>query len=400
MKYFDVIVIGGGLAGASAAFALSRRGARVMIVESMPFLGAKASGNALGLLSPYYAYRDSPLASFYTDAFRWSRQLVEISGVPHFPAGAIQLPSTRRLGSLLDELAASASNPELFRRVSSAEASELAGAEISTHALYAARATHLRPTDLIHALVAASGAFVSTGTRAAAIAYDDCWKVTLANGSLDRVSARCVVLCGAYECASIAQAQWLPLEPIRGQTALVRSTSVSSRLRVPVCFDGYITPARDGLHLLGAHYRHGDDRNESSTEDTESMVDRLSHWLPSLHLNADSVDSARVCFRTSTIDRLPYIGRVPDFACMRVQADRFQSGTSIEERVPVHYYEGLYISAGHGSRGLLSCPYAGEIIARLVYREPLDEHTNAASIVDPSRTVYKLLKRGECPRRT
>jgi tRNA 5-methylaminomethyl-2-thiouridine biosynthesis bifunctional protein len=106
--------------------------------------------------------------------------------------------------------------------------------------------------------------------------------------------------------------------------------------------------------------------------------------------STDTTDP-RVCFRTSTIDRLPYIGALPDFHAMQQEASQYQSGTDLQKRVPIRFLEGVYMHLGHGSRGLLSCPLGAEIIARSICGEELKEFEKAASVVDPARLPYRLL---------
>jgi hypothetical protein len=52
-RYYDVIVAGGGLAGAAAAMAAAREGANVLIIEKYGFLGGMATA---GLVNPFMPY--------------------------------------------------------------------------------------------------------------------------------------------------------------------------------------------------------------------------------------------------------------------------------------------------------------------------------------------------------
>ena len=158
-----------------------------------------------------------------------------------------------------------------------------------------------------------------------------------------------------------------------------------------LCFGGYLTPAIDDEHLLGAHYRHDDDNQEPSDEDTAEIVRVAAQSVSSLGITISDARSARVCFRTSTIDRLPYIGQLPNFTEMESEARSYRSGTDLRRKVALREYAGLYVSAGHGSRGLLTGPLGGEIIARLINNEPLDSLQAAATLCDPARIPHRLL---------
>jgi tRNA 5-methylaminomethyl-2-thiouridine biosynthesis bifunctional protein len=134
----------------------------------------------------------------------------------------------------------------------------------------------------------------------------------------------------------------------------------SQTLRTVISYDGYITPSYDGVHFIGAHYRHHDMNETPTNEDTTEILSRLYRTFPTI--SDLGVTSSRVCFRASTHDRMPYIGALP-----------FQGN------------EGLFINAGHGSRGLITAPLGGEIIARHITNEPLGELEEPASIVSTAR---------------
>src|SRR5262245_64304488 len=64
---FDVIVAGSGSAGSTAAIAAARQGARVLLVEKLPFLG----GNSTAVLDTFYG--------FYAPG---SRSVQVVAGIP------------------------------------------------------------------------------------------------------------------------------------------------------------------------------------------------------------------------------------------------------------------------------------------------------------------------------
>jgi glycine/D-amino acid oxidase-like deaminating enzyme len=96
----DVIVVGGGVAGLSAALAARDAGARVLLLEGAAQLGQGATGQNAGILSagmnmPLYSVSlISPEAAMWTETTSVLLALVEEAGTP----GAIL--SARRTGSL------------------------------------------------------------------------------------------------------------------------------------------------------------------------------------------------------------------------------------------------------------------------------------------------------------
>jgi glycine/D-amino acid oxidase-like deaminating enzyme len=103
---------------------------------------------------------------------------------------------------------------------------------------------------------------------------------------------------------------------------------------------------------------------EPNDGDTTEILSRLYRTLPTI--SNLSVTSSRVCFRASTHDRMPYIGALP-----------LSSNLT------------LFINAGHGSRGLLTAPLGGEIIARLMHSEALGNFEEAATISAAARLAKR-----------
>ncbi len=388
---FDAVVIGGGLAGASAAHALARRGLAVCLCEAQPSLALGASGNPYGLLMPYISDRESPFAELYSSGFLFSLALFQehfADSAPFAKSGGLQLPATERLRKLIAGRTSLVHAPTV-RRLSPTESSEVAGIRLSSPAFYAPLAGFISPPRLVRAMSALPKISVMHRAVCRITPNVSGWSCHLAGQVA--LSCKILVVANAFEARSLPQLAWLPLEPVRGQTCLLKGSGSSAALRTLVCFDGYITPLSEGRHLLGAHYRHGDLRRAPDDDDTQEILQRAAAWLPSLSLSASSPYDSRVCFRTSTLDRLPYIGEIPDVAQMSRDAAQFQSGTDVLSKVPTQRLPRAFISAGHGSRGLHSCPIAGEIIARLACDEPMAELRGVAQACDPLRIARRVV---------
>ncbi|MEE4465394.1 bifunctional tRNA (5-methylaminomethyl-2-thiouridine)(34)-methyltransferase MnmD/FAD-dependent 5-carboxymethylaminomethyl-2-thiouridine(34) oxidoreductase MnmC, partial [Azotobacter chroococcum] len=60
---------------------------------------------------------------------------------------------------------------------------------------------------------------------------------------------------------------------------------------------------------------------------------------------------------------------------------------------PCPWLDGLYVSSGHGSRGLLSAPLAGELLAAWLDDEPLPVPRAVAEACHPNRFGLRRLIR-------
>jgi tRNA 5-methylaminomethyl-2-thiouridine biosynthesis bifunctional protein len=57
------------------------------------------------------------------------------------------------------------------------------------------------------------------------------------------------------------------------------------------------------------------------------------------------------------------------------------------------YIPGLYVSSGHGSRGLLSCLLSSELLAKVINNEDCIESQPLIKSLNPTRFLIRDLKR-------
>ena len=132
----------------------------------------------------------------------------------------------------------------------------------------------------------------------------------------------------------------------------------STRLRAPVCREGYVTPALDGMHCVGASYDPGSAAVEERWQDHVGNLERLARLLPDTACGIEAGGlSGRVALRAVAPDRMPIAG--PAAADM----------------------PGVHLCVGLASRGLAFAPLIAEMIACMIAGEPLPiERTLAAKL--------------------
>ena len=147
----------------------------------------------------------------------------------------------------------------------------------------------------------------------------------------------------------------LPLRSVRGQLSWAEAEP-GRPLDAIVCREGYVTPARDGRHIVGATFQRDDADLNPRDEDDETNRWRLGRLVPGW--GDQPLTSARVSVRAATPDRLPLVGALAP---------------------------GLFASLGHGSRGLTCAPLGGELLASMVCGEPLPLPRDLVRRLDPLR---------------
>jgi tRNA 5-methylaminomethyl-2-thiouridine biosynthesis bifunctional protein len=408
---FEAVVIGAGLAGGASAYSLARRGCPTLLIDSATTIASKASGNRFGVITPYLSDNpSSPLLELYAPAFTHTLKLIR--GSPHarqafHQVGALQLPSTARLRALIakGELHHPLSTTTFkTHRLTPKEASEVAGTYLEHEAIYTPEGGFISPRLLLEGLfadIASSTRKLTIKLKAHCVAIERSaqeWRLRLSDGTI--IDTPNIVICGAHESQQFSITSWLPLEAVRGQTINLAAKGESrSELRCVVAYNGYITPAVDRSYLIGAHYSHNDSCEAARDIDSQGILKRCVDWLPGLNLDSDlsHLVSARVCFRTGTLDRLPYIGALPDYWGYLREASGYRSGSALERLVKIRELPGAYVNLGHGSRGLLSSPLGGEIVAGLITGDSQgadDSWARIREIVDPARVVERVFKGG------
>jgi len=399
-----VLVLGAGLAGSSVALALARRGLKVTVLESAAIAGA-ASGNRQGVLYTRLSTQRSPVMDFALQSFlfavRHYRQLMARGalheGIDGQFCGALHLleddAETAALGTLLQD------HPDL------AQCALAAGVHAALPAALRARAAAaihfptagwLSPPAVCRAQLAHPAIEVhdQLGPLALAAQGDGSWEAHWAQGSL---SAPFVVLALGPHCNGVPAAAWLPLRAIRGQVTELPGCSALDQLATVLCHEGYLPPACEGHHCIGATYAVDDADPALRPQDHRRNLDALAAALPALASQLDAIDcsalAGRVSFRAATPDYLPIAGRLPDraaflddYAALRANARRV-----IPRRG--RYLPGLAVSTGHGSRGLTSTPLVAELIASELCGEPLPLTDALRRALAPGRFLIRDLAR-------
>jgi tRNA 5-methylaminomethyl-2-thiouridine biosynthesis bifunctional protein len=214
-------------------------------------------------------------------------------------------------------------------------------------------------------------------------------------------SAPVVVLAGAADIQRFPESAGLPLKRIRGQITCLTQTPQSQTLSTVVCAEGYVAPARLGEHTLGASFDFkSDDLTPTTAEHLGNlaMLEEISHDLVE-RLRADKLApeslQGRAAFRCTSPDYLPIVGPLADTrAFTQAYAALGKDARQVPD-VECPWLDGLYINSGHGSRGLITAPLSGELLAAWLDNEPLPLPRSVAEACHPNRFALRRLIRGK-----
>ena len=393
-----VAIIGAGLAGCCSAFSLARRGWEVTLLEAGPTVAGGASGNDQGMLYTRLSRQRGALSDFslfsYLFALHWYRELRQQGWLQ---AEDLDFCGLLQLGLPAAELAnlqqCFASLPALVDFPDPAAASALAGITISQPGLFLPGSGWVSPRRVCEQLGRHPNIRLLTGHRVTRLTREDTgWQL---QGELPGLDGHfpVVVIANSYLARQFAQTADLPLKTIRGQVSHAISSPQSASLRTVVCHDGYLTPAIQGQHALGATFDPGDENNDWRAEDQQRNWQSLEQALPGL-LSPDALVGGRAGIRCNSPDYLPLVGPVADRAAMAEAFAGLARNARHSIASPGHYHPGLYASLAYGARGLTAIPLCSELLASQIAGEPPPVPQTLVNALHPARFVIRGIIRG------
>lgn len=369
----NVAVVGGGLAGTSAGYALSRTGCAVDIYESAG-LGAGASGNPRGLFNPRFSAQRSAESDFYASAYALAvgtfRDLQSRTDIGYHPCGSLHLAmdedKTRRFDGVCKTWDW---HHDHLQKCDTVLASEIAGISISKDSYYLPDSAIVDPYRLCRAY--AAGLIVHKEDVALLERQDSGWRV---NG---RVYDAVVIATGA-QALSYSQTSWLPLNTVRGQLSFAASTPATLRIKANLCYGGYCSVGHEGRHVIGSTFQPWLTDTGLRDEDHQQILSQLEEAIPALR-GEFKMNGGRAALRTASKDRVPVGGAIPDAA---IWSPERPAGL-----------DGLYISTGHGSHGLLSSLLIAEQIAASIQGTVSPSPASVLSHLSPERFLQRSYRK-------
>lgn len=383
----DCSVIGAGLAGASVAASLARRGWQVQVFDTANTAASGASGLPVGLLSPHVSSDDCVLSRLSRSGIRQTThqaQLLLRPGLDWSASGALEhrIDGSAGLAATWPQAGAdwSTQAPQAL-----AAAAWNAGVEPHAVLLWHPCAAWIKPAALVEAWLRQPGVRFRGGTRVSSFRRSSAgWSLLNEMGQTVGSSARLVLANAdgavpllrealAREAGLATAAQRLPpVYGVRGQVSWARHSPHDEPLfpTFPVHGSGSLIPyvpwADGQAWFVGASYQPDTMPEWPVTKHHTANLGRLLKLLPALgqslggRFESGQLEAWRGT-RCVTSDRLPMVGCLDD------------AGAS------------LWICAGMGSRGLSYSVLCAELLAARWGAEPLPLEASLAAALEAQR---------------
>lgn len=387
MSNKTAIVIGGGIAGCSTAYALAKLGIAVTLLEQHDQVAMEASGNPIATLYPKLSIKTNAQSTLALQGFAFTLDLLkQLPNHAEFfnVCGQIQLAYDAREQSRQNALI-SQQEVTFFQALDAQSASDIAGIALKTGGLLLPQAGWIKPKAFCNALVNTLNITKNFYTCIISIQENASqWQVNDENSAF---IADIVVLCNANQVQQLSLCKSVYSTPVRGQINFFAPTTASQHIKTIICSTQYLSPAVDGLHSIGATYAPHNLNPDSETADTLENMRALQKISPEIF---DSIQpyhaQGRVAWRSQTLDYLPLAGQMLDEKTLRAKPPRYNANPA-----DLPWLDGLYVNAGHGSKGMITAPICAELIANIASNSVLNLDKNLASKLNPSRFLLKEL---------
>ncbi|HEY0049754.1 MAG TPA: FAD-dependent oxidoreductase [Pyrinomonadaceae bacterium] len=375
MKKSEIVIIGGGVVGASVAYHLTRRGARdVLILERENALGRGSTGAATGGVRAQFETDINIKMSLYSLDFfnNWDFDCgYEPRGYLFFATDEKQFEYVRRnvekqksLGVKEVEIVDTQTISEIVRGLN---CSDICGGS------FGARDGFINPLGVLEGFTKKAienGARVETGTEVFSIETEN-GKVGAVETNKGRIECEKIVLCSGAWARALAQTAGidLPVEPQKRQIVWAKSAA-GFQANLPMVIDlssgFHFRPAKDSKNEILFAYPDRAEKPGFSTDFDENFIEKV-------------------------YERAKY--RAPFLYDTEVVREKCRAG--LYENTPDHHavlggcaVEGLYFANGFSGHGVMHSPATGRALAEII----LD---GEASFLDVSCLRLERFAKGE-----
>lgn len=395
-----VVIIGGGLAGANCAYALSEKGLRSTLYCQEIDLAQGASGNAQGGFYPQLNSQAGHASQIHALSFHYASKVYHqlLNQGFHFShqwCGTLQLAFNPKVTERYQKLVQQQTwPPELIHWLDNEQASNKANLPLPYAGLFIPKGGWINLPELVKSLTLAAGTQVVTNKKLNALKrQNELWQLNWEDGS--HSTADIVIMATGSDSADIQQLANLPFRLVRGQVEAIDSQGDISKLATVLCHKGYLTPAWNGTHFLGSTYSKDDKNTDYRMIDQKTNL--LTHqkalakceWIQ--HLKPTT--QGRAAIRCSTADHLPMVGAVPDISAQTEQYHHLYKALPASRYPPPKDFPNLYMLCGLGSRGLTTAPLCAELLASQIMNQPLPLANHLLDALNPNRFLIRSLIR-------
>ncbi len=355
-QYNEIIIIGGGIAGASIAYQLSLQNKKHIVLEKDK-IASKASGNPAGIIVPFLTVNDTIASKLSVSCLADTRNLIEGKNfLSH--EGVVTLDYPERLNIRNKKLRLMNLPKDLGEYFDYKNLKMISGIDSNLGGIFHESGAVIHPKKYCEFLLQNSEVKQYTNIIKISGRCGE-WNIIDQNGN--QFFGDHIVLCNGYELLNLTEKLNINLKQMQmtsGQITYLNQSNVFKNLKIALNFGGYITPQINGKNILGASFDRLIDNNVTIKRHKYNL-NILPNVLKPLNMNFNNL-KGRTSIRLATSDRLPLAG----------------------ELIP-----GLSVFSALGSRGLTHASLLSKLVVNNITRRPMILNNRIIESIDPKRIL-------------
>lgn len=356
---YDVIIVGGGIAGASSAFFLKKEGLSVAVIDETSFL-SQASLAAGAFINPVMG-KPSAFKSFADDAFRFSVSFYE----EYFPSlfnktGCIVYPKNEK-------------TKDEYRALGEFIPSEYSFLDIAPLGAFLVEDSGIiNPKTVIDSMLAGVDRY---DMHAGELRFDGgVWEVC-------GIEGKNVILAeGACEPSIKEPYLTTQITKLWGQKCKIKT---DTKLQHNISSKVHIAQIDGGLAIGATHIRT-ETKIPINRADTVSLINDAKEVVD---ITEYEVFEETGGMRSASIDHFPIVGSVYDSKSTLEMFPSLVHGARLSSRGAIAY-QNLYIHTGHGSRAFILAPYTAKLLS-----DHIVSKTDIPKSIDPARLLFRFFRK-------
>ena len=388
----DIAIIGAGMAGVSMAYTLAKKGISSTLYDSQHAIGSKTSSLAFGVLMPFLSADANLSDQYYSQGFVHTYKTMQsllANDSKHFATvcGLLQLADATHKSARFQKIAKRGLASNIVSQVTKSQAADLSGIALQCGGLYYPLASMINLNAYCHALYDQSikqAEFIGNTPISRIEQHRERWVLLDQNDQVIN-SAHTLVICNAEAASAFEPLNYLQFQKIPGQISEFLASEQSINLRCMISTDRVLSPSNEGKHFVGATYRQSCSQKSSTRDHRQNQA----AFCDILELG--QALAAHVQTRALTKDHLPFVGPMANKLVFMRDYARAKHGDTRFHYQDARYTPNLYVSAGHGSRGLSSTLLAAQIITSMITGVALPISHQILAKLHPSRVLLNHL---------
>lgn len=365
LNYFDSIIIGGGIAGASCAYFLSQKGQRVLVLDKNG-IASGGSGAAGAFVSPKIG-KGGPLQSLTNEAFEFSKEFY-LKNFPQFyhQSGVVRIPKDEADAAKFTEY--EPFNQNRYERWS-IDNLKVENIDVPFESFFFEEAGACDAPDTCKALLEEIDYVQQEVTEL--IFQDGIWLV-------GAYKAKNIVLATGFE-NDLFDMRYME---VKGTWGTRGDFASNFPLKVSMHQSMSVSANMDGIIKLGATHEKNV-KVPHACEDAQALSLRTK--AASMINTSDLQLVKSFCgMRAGSRDYFPLVGKVIDVALMMDKYPALVRGA----KPVLEYIPNCFICNGLGGRGFVFGPLMGKILAELIVdQKEVDQR------IDPDRLFLKWCRK-------